>query len=150
MIIDIEKHIKNLLNSYHNLTGLFLIPQNIDNNTNLKDYLDKVNFVLLSHGTEEDPILNYGNQKALTLWEMTLKEFLKTPSRKTAEAPLREERARFMQLVSEKGYIDDYRGIRISKTGKRFQIIKATVWNITNENGQKIGQAATFKDWQLL
>ncbi len=26
-------------------------------------------FVVVSHGTEDDPILNYGNQAALDLWE---------------------------------------------------------------------------------
>jgi hypothetical protein len=149
MIINIEKHIKNLLNSYHNLTGLSLIPANTAN-TNLKDYFDTVDFALLSHGTEEDPILNYGNLKTLALWEMTVEEFLQTPSRKTAEAPLREERARLMKLVTDKGFINNYQGIRISKTGKRFEILKATVWNVTDENGQKVGQAATFKDWRFL
>ena len=149
MIIDIEKHIKRLIDSYHNFTGLSLIPKN-QPLSNLKHYFDQVDFVLLSHGTEDDPILNYGNQKALTLWEMTPTEFLQTPSRQTAEAPLREERARLMKMVTEKGFINDYQGIRISKTGKRFQINQATVWNVTDENGQKIGQAATFKNWVFL
>jgi len=27
-------------------------------------------FVLISHGTEDDPILNYGNRVALWLWQM--------------------------------------------------------------------------------
>ena len=149
MIISIEKHIKCLMDSYYNFTGLSLIPKN-QSPSSLKSYFDQVDFVLLSHGTEEDPILNYGNQKALTLWEMTIEEFLQTPSRKTAEAPLREERARLMKMVTEKGFINDYQGIRISKTGKRFQINQATVWNVTDETGQKIGQAATFKNWVFL
>ena len=29
-------------------------------------------FVLVAHGSEADPVLNYGNQTALRLWEMTL------------------------------------------------------------------------------
>ena len=149
MIIDTEKHIKNLLDSYHNLTGLYLIPKNLKIE-NLKDYFDQLDFVLLSHGTEADPILNYGNRKAYTLWEMPLEEFLKTPSRKTAEVPLREERERLLQNVSQKGFINDYSGIRITKTGKRFQIHQATVWNVTDETGIKIGQAATFKNYTFL
>ena len=28
-------------------------------------------FVLVSHGMEADPVLNYGNATALALWEMT-------------------------------------------------------------------------------
>lgn len=149
MINNIEKHIKNLVESYNNLTGLTLIPKNT-NIVSLKTYFDQVDFVLLSHGTEEDPILNYGNQKALNLWEMTNSEFTQTPSRKTAEAPLQEERARLLQLVTTQGFIDNYSGIRISKSGKRFKINQATVWNVTDENGQKIGQAATFRNWVFL
>jgi hypothetical protein len=149
MIINIEKHIKNLMDSYYNLTGLFLIPNNT-HPISLKDYFDQVNFVLLSHGTEADPLLNYGNQKALQLWEMTSAEFLQTPSRKTAESPLREERARLLQLVTSQGFINNYSGVRISKSGKRFQIKKAIVWNVSDENGQNIGQAATFQDWVFL
>lgn len=149
MVINIEKHIKNLIESYNNLTGLTLIPKNL-NIVSLKAYFDQVDFVLLSHGTEDDPILNYGNQKALNLWEMTITEFTQTPSRKTAEAPLQEERASLLQLVTSQGFIDNYSGIRISKSGKRFKINQATVWNVTDENGQKIGQAATFRNWVFL
>jgi hypothetical protein len=149
MIINIEKHIKNIIDSYNNLTGLTLIPKNTKI-VSLKTYFDQVDFVLLSHGTEADPILNYGNQKALNLWEMSKAEFIQTPSRKTAEAPLQEERARLLQLVTSQGYINDYSGVRISKSGKRFQINQATVWNVCDENGQKIGQAATFQNWVFL
>lgn len=144
-----ENHIRNLIDSYYNLTGLSLILQN-QHPTSLKRYFDQVDFVLLSHGTEDDPILNYGNQAALNLWEMSMEEFQCTPSRKTAEAPLREERTRLLQKVSLQGFIDDYCGIRISKSGKRFQINNATVWNVTNESGQPIGQAATFYQWVFL
>ncbi|MDH5580197.1 MAG: MEKHLA domain-containing protein, partial [Betaproteobacteria bacterium] len=49
-------------------------------------------FVVVSHGTEPDPILNYGNQAALDLWEMTWEQLTRTPSRHTAEPVHREER----------------------------------------------------------
>ena len=32
-------------------------------------------FVVVAHGTEVDPLLNYGNQAALELWDMTLDKF---------------------------------------------------------------------------
>ena len=38
-------------------------------------------FVLVSHGTEADPVLNYGNAAALALWEMSWTELTRTPSR---------------------------------------------------------------------
>jgi hypothetical protein len=104
--------------------------------------------VIVSHGTQADPILNYGNQTALTLWEMDWVSFTATPSRLTAEAPEREERARLMATVTRDGFIANYAGIRISNSGKRFRISQAIVWNLVDANGQPAGQAATFDRWE--
>jgi len=41
-------------------------------------------FVVVSHGLQDDPILNYGNRTALTLWEMDWDQLTETPSRQTA------------------------------------------------------------------
>mgnify|MGYP001823134247 CR=1 FL=1 len=57
-------------------------------------------FVIVSHGTEADPVLNYGNQTALKLWEMNWSDFTKTPSRLTAEPINRLERQRMLQQAS--------------------------------------------------
>ena len=70
--------------------------------------------------------------------------------RLTAQAPNREERARLLAQVAAKGYIDDYSGVRISRKGRRFRIERATVWNLTDENGSPCGQAATFSKWKPL
>lgn len=107
-------------------------------------------FILVSHGTEADPVLNYGNRAALALWEMSWDELTRTPSRFTAEAPNREERARLLAAVAACGFIDDYAGVRISKSGRRFRIARATVWNLLTEEGQPCGQAALFSEWQFL
>ena len=107
-------------------------------------------FVLVSHGTEADPVLNYGNAAALALWEMSWAELTRTPSRLTAEAPNREERARLLAAVTQHGFIDDYSGIRISQTGRRFRIAQATVWNLISETGRPCGQAASFSRWEFL
>jgi hypothetical protein len=107
-------------------------------------------FVLVSHGVEADPVLNYGNAAALALWEMSWAELTRTPSRLTAEAPNREERATLLEAVTGRGFIDDYSGVRISKNGKRFRIAQATVWNLVSADGKKCGQAALFARWEFL
>jgi hypothetical protein len=107
-------------------------------------------FVLVSHGTEADPVLNYGNAAALALWEMSWEELTRTPSRLTAEAPNREERAKLLEAVTRRGFIDDYSGLRISKSGKRFKISNAVIWNLISESGEPRGQAATFGEWKFL
>ena len=94
--------------------------------------------------------MNYGNRAALALWEMSWVELTRTPSRLTAEAPNREERARLLEAVTRCGFIDDYSGVRISKSGRRFRITRATVWNLLTEDGKPCGQAAMFDRWEYL
>ena len=107
-------------------------------------------FVVVSHGTQADPVLNYGNRAALELWQIDLPTLLKTPSRETAEPVHRDERARLLERTTRDGFVDDYRGIRITSTGRRFLIEQATVWNLIDESGNYVGQAATFSDWRFL
>jgi hypothetical protein len=107
-------------------------------------------FVVVSHGTQADPVLNFGNARALALWEMTWDELTQTPSRLTAEPVHRDERARLLARTREHGFVDDYSGIRISKTGRRFRIEQAIVWNLADAVGEHRGQAATFDRWTPL
>lgn len=107
-------------------------------------------FIVVSHGTETDPVLNYGNQAALGLWEMSWEELIRTPSRFTAEISNREERAQLLKTVQQHGFIDDYCGVRISSTGRRFRIERATVWNLVTEDGRACGQAALFDKWAYI
>ena len=138
-----------LLNAYAALLGQELIPRE---GTPLEqsERLFYSPFVVASHGNQEDPILNYGNQTALDLWELTWEEFTRTPSRLTAEPMNREERARMLHQAQTQGFITDYRGIRISRSGRRFLVDNATVWNISTPKGDLMGQAATFSDWSFL
>ena len=106
--------------------------------------------VVVSHGPEEDPVLDYGNHAALELWEMSWEEFVRTPSRLTAEAPNRAERARLLEAVARRGFIEDYSGVRISKAGRRFRIERAIVWNLLAGDGRPCGQAALFDRWHYL
>ncbi len=106
--------------------------------------------VILAHGTEADPVFFYGNAMGLAVFELTADALLRTPSRLSAEAPDRAERARLLDQVSRHGFIDDYAGVRISATGRRFRIEQATVWNLIDAAGQIRGQAAAFARWTRL
>ena len=130
-------------------TGRDLLPGRLSP-SGLAEKVFHAPFVLVSHGTEADPVLNYGNAAALALWEMSWDELTRTPSRLTAEAPNRGERARLLAGVTAHGFIDDYSGIRISKTGRRFRIAQATVWNLIDQRGNYSGQAAMFSRWEFL
>ena len=105
-------------------------------------------FVVVSHGTQADPILNYGNQQALALWAMDWAQFTQTPSRLTAEPVEQAERDRLLAQAAANGYISDYKGIRISSTGQRFWIQDVVIWDVLDEQNQRCGQAAKFDQWE--
>ncbi|HVN42283.1 MAG TPA: MEKHLA domain-containing protein, partial [Steroidobacteraceae bacterium] len=82
------------------------------------------------------------------LFERGWEELVGLPSRLSAEAPAREERERLLERVGAHGFIDDYSGVRIAQSGRRFRILRATVWNVLDPAGERIGQAATFSEWE--
>jgi hypothetical protein len=142
-------HAAALLESYHHWTGRHLIAPDGDAES-CALLLFQAPFVVVSVGPEADQILNYGNMTALGLWEMDWATLTRTPSRCTAEPMHRDERAAFLARVREHGFIDDYSGIRISSSGRRFRIRQATVWNVLDASGNYAGQAATFSSWEFL
>ncbi|WP_218044306.1 MEKHLA domain-containing protein [Kiloniella majae] len=149
-----EQHAKRLVDSFKMVTGKDLIKAEKGKSFGLQ--LFEAPFVVVSHNGGDDPVLNYGNLTALNLWEMAWKDFTKTPSRKTAEPEFRDDRAAMLDQAKEKGYFDNYTGIRISSSGKRFLIQKAIIWTVPPVVGSddldahKKGQAATFSSWAYL
>lgn len=138
-----------LLDSFRRLLGRELIERSGDSIEDARRLFHE-SFVVVAHGTEADPILNYANLTALKLWETDVATLTRMPSRLTAEAPERNERERLLARTGRDGYVDDYRGIRITTTGRKFEIERAVVWNLTDAAGVRIGQAATFADWRFL
>ena len=139
-------HTQLMLDSFQRFLGRDLIPRSGSEYEQAKQ-LFLAPFVVVSHDKRPDPILNYGNQAALDLWEMEIKTFCETPSRLTAEPVHRDERRRLLKRTTESGFVDDYSGIRISSTGRRFFIRQAIVWNLIDFKNNYKGQAATFSDW---
>ncbi|MSP39486.1 MAG: MEKHLA domain-containing protein [Deltaproteobacteria bacterium] len=145
----LQDHVMRLLAGLRHWTGRNLV----DPMRPVADQARQIyyaSFAVLSHDISADPLLNYANQAALTLFELSWEELVITPSRLTAEAIEREQRARLLATVGAQGYIDDYRGVRISKSGRRFEIERATVWNLFDEQGAHYGQAAAFSVWRSL
>lgn len=135
-----------LLDSFRYWVGRDLLERNGSADQQAQALFDAP-FVLISHGGEPEPILNYGNRAALQLWEMTWEQLTSTPSRQTAEPADREERGRMLALAKEQGYCTGYRGVRVSASGRRFLVMDATVWNVLDHRSKRVGQAATFSRW---
>ena len=132
---------QRIVASHLHFTGRALLPS--AEPLALAQALFAAPFVVVSHRTEDDPVLNYGNAAALALWDTSWEEL-------TAEAPERSERERLLAAVARDGFIDDYAGVRISRSGRRFRIRQATVWNLLDARGERCGQAATFAGWEFL
>ena len=139
-------HTQLLLTTFANLLGRELIDRT---GTPLEQAtrLFQAPFVVVSADASPDPLLTYGNQTALGLWEMDVDTLVSTPARHTAEPVHRDERQRLLDRTRAQGYVDDYAGIRVSSSGKRFRIEAAIVWNLTDADGAYCGQAATFDRW---
>ena len=106
--------------------------------------------VVLAHDTAADPVFFFANRAAQRLFGMSWAEMVRLPSRHSAEPLARAERQRLLERVARDGCIDDYRGVRVAKDGRRFRIERAAVWNLIDAAGRVVGQAAAFDAWTPL
>jgi len=109
--------------------------------------LFSADLVVLAHDGSSDPCLTYANAAALQLWERPWGAMVGMPSRLTAEAQERQSRSLALQQALRQQAIEGYSGIRISSTGRRFQIHNARLWCLSDADGRPCGQAAAFSDW---
>jgi hypothetical protein len=140
-------HVTLLRRSYRHWTRRGLVdPRMID--LDAARYLFTAPFAVVSHNTAPDPLFNYANRTALSLFGMTWEELTACPSRLSAERDNREARDELLKDVAEHGFVEGYRGIRIGRHGRRFEIEDAVIWNLRDDRGIVCGQAACFKHWK--
>lgn len=100
---------------------------------------------ILAHGVGDEPRFFFANRAALTTFETDLEHLIGSLSRLSAPEPGQGERQAMLDRAAKSGFIDDYSGIRISAKGRRFEIRSAVIWNLTDEDGTRLGQAAAFQ-----
>ena len=133
-----------LTDSYARLVGALLVPPAKDAGWLYRD----APFVVLAHGTDQDPKFIYANKAAQKCFEYSCEEFMSLPSRLSAEAPDRAERQSLLEEVVRHGFLSGYRGLRVAKSGRRFIIEDGVVWELVDRDGTRHGQAATFLSWR--
>ncbi len=141
----LDGRLRLIVESYQRLTGKALIEKAPADTDGLREALWNAPCAIVAHGAEADPIFFYGNRIALQQFEMGFEEFARLPSRFSAEPLERTERARLLERVTRQGYVDDYCGMRVASSGRRFMITGGTVWNLVDAQGVRHGQAATFR-----
>jgi hypothetical protein len=137
-----------LLDSYRRVVGRPLLDIAAGERPTAQFLYDATSFSLLAHDGAADPIFIYANRTAQSCFGYDWDTFTRLPSRLSAEAPDRAERQRLLQTVARDGFIDNYHGIRIAGSGRRFWIERAVVWELLDNTGTRHGQAAIFRDWR--
>ncbi len=140
----LDERLRLIVASYQRLTGKALIDNVLEDIVELRRAVWNAPRAIVAHGTEDDPIFFYGNRVALQQFEMSFDDFVHLPSRLSAEPLERTARAGLLERVTQQGYVDDYSGMRIASSGKRFLITGGTVWNLLDGAGVRHGQAAVF------
>lgn len=143
-----QEHVVIMLENLHRWTGCDLIQEYGFSLAKLGRQVFEADFYILSHDNTTDPILTYGNQRVLDLWEVSWAELTTMHSRTTAKPVDRSARAAMMERAKIHNYLDKYNGIRVSKTGAEFQIVDGTIWNLFIDKVDFYGQAAWFKSIQ--
>jgi MEKHLA domain-containing protein len=131
-----------LEDSYYRFIGQRLTPEGMTTEQAARWLYSDAPFAILAHNTGPDPTFIYGNKSAQLRFGYEWEELTALPSRLSAEMPNREERQEFLERVRRDGFSTGYNGVRIMKSGKRFRIEEATLWQLVDSNGAYRGQAA--------
>ncbi|MDR6499020.1 hypothetical protein J2785_002165 [Burkholderia ambifaria] len=145
LAFDREFH-QLLTGSYSRLVGASLLDELPTGADSIGWLYERAPFCVLAHSAEPDPTFVYANLAAQHCFEYDWVEFTKLRSRLSAEYPARGDRGRMLDAVRQSGWATGYRGIRVSKNGRRFWIRNATVWNLIDDDGGYRGQAAMFRE----
>lgn len=137
--------VRALLDSHAVRTGHELIARSGDDGDDAAR-LDALEAVVLAHDGASDPRFTYANAAAARLWRTTVEDLIGMPSRLSAAAEHRDERALALARALRRGVVHDYSGIRVARDGSRFVIRNATLWTFVDAPGQ----AATFSEWTAL
>lgn len=145
----LAEHAALILVSHHHWTGRHLVGPTL-HPVAAAQALYEAPFAILSHDDSGDPRFTYANLCAQQLFELPWGRFIGMPSRYSAEPVERAERERLLARVSAHGFVDDYTGVRVASSGKRFLVRNATVWNLVDRTHRFCGQAACLREWQFV
>lgn len=139
-----------LAGSYRRLLNRPLVPDGMSAAEGAAWLYAEAPFGILAHNTAPDPVFVYGNRRAQAIFGYGWDELTALPSRLSAEPVERSERQAFLDQVTRDGFVSGYRGVRITRSGVRFWIEQATVWQLTDAAGNYRGQAAMIPDVRLI
>ena len=114
-----------------------LLP--LEKNKDLLSSFDECVLPIASH--DSNGFFNYLNKAALSLFKVTKDQVIGRSTTMTAPKSEQKQRNELLNQVNSHGFIDNYKGIRVTSDGELFQIEDATIWNVVDKNSHKMGQA---------
>lgn len=103
-------------------------------------------FAVLAHDTRPDPLCVYANAAALAAFELTIEDAASFPTSRTVEPAARDERSAALARAADAGLLRGYSGMRVSTSGRRFQIEDGRIWAVLDDAGRRVGLAASFRE----
>lgn len=151
---EVVLHTLALIDSYRRSSGEPLLPPGASV-VDAARLLFEAPFVCVSHGTEAQPVFNYGNAAALNLWGLSWEQFTALESSRSApaEAGTQADRSAALSAAGASGCVRDYGGVRVTAAGRRFRLEGATLWRVSlppgkgeesEQAGSALGAAARF------
>lgn len=134
-----------LLDSYRRWAGEDLIELAGDDDASRARALFDASIAVLAHDTRPDPLCVYANAAALAAFELPIAEAPAFATSRTVEPAARDERRAALARAQEAGLLRGYRGVRVSTTGRRFEIHDGRIWTVLDDDGRPVGQAAAFR-----
>ncbi|WP_371660887.1 MEKHLA domain-containing protein [Streptomyces sp. NBC_00280] len=137
-----------LLDSHARIVGTPLLPERPAPDEEAARILyEEAPFGLLAHDTSGDPLFVYANCTAQACFEYSWEEFIGLPSRLSALPSGQRDREALLGAVAERHFASGYRGLRVAKSGRRFWVGDLTMWDLIDDAGARVGQAAAFRSW---
>jgi len=152
LLPEVLSYSKLLSKSFYRLTNRPILLDRPHDASALAEALFEAPQPIVSHGTQADPIFRYANRAALALWEMDWDSFTRLPSRLSAETnpATQADRNSHLEDALKHGFVEGLTGIRMSSTGRRFEIRDTVLWNVVDAHGVRHGQAAIIGSWRYL
>ena len=144
---DIDEWIRMSSESLQKITGnsIYDYMDDDDEVTDISQIHNHERYAVLSHGTQEDPIYCYFNKAAFLQFKWSEDEIYQLPSRYSAPSGYdRDTREKDI----EKSVLEDYSElssvVRQTKDGELFEMVNVILWNVYDDDGQRIGQTALY------
>lgn len=131
-------------NTYRHWTGERLPCALIDPHSRAAWIHQEAPYSLVFHNNDDDPVFTYGNDCALRCFKYSREVFCGMPSRFSASRVDREARQALLKVVTTRGMASGYTGYRVDRHGQPFMIYDGLVWEVLDETGTRLGQAALF------